>query len=215
MKLEHILAIKASRFESFKQNGIYRITEEDFYNDINKDIVLMRREELEEDPSYLQLIPYAGFSKTDNEGNTLNLTYRRVKGTGESKLLGDYSIGFGGHIDFMDVLATENSIIDVQSTVWNTLLREIKQEIRVDLTDEDVLKCVDIQFRGILLDRSNKVGTVHIGVIYDIRVIDEIVVESGEAQIELVGMIYARENTSLKFENWSRMILDEKYVDIG
>ena len=56
------------------------------------------RPDMEEDPSFKQLIPYVIFRHTDDDGTVRILHYARGSGGGESRLHAKLSIGIGGHI---------------------------------------------------------------------------------------------------------------------
>src|SRR5574343_244442 len=61
---------------------------------IAQDSKYIPRDEAEEDPTFLQIIPYVVLTH-----NSRVLQYTRMKGSGESRLRGKQSIGFGGHIN--------------------------------------------------------------------------------------------------------------------
>ena len=56
------------------------------------------RPEMEQDPSFKQLIPYVIFRYTDTAGVAHVFQYTRGKGQGEGRLHSKRSIGIGGHI---------------------------------------------------------------------------------------------------------------------
>jgi predicted NUDIX family phosphoesterase len=60
------------------------------------------RSEMEEDPSFKQLIPYVIFRHQDDQGGIHLFQYTRGKGQGESRLHSKKSIGIGGHISSVD-----------------------------------------------------------------------------------------------------------------
>lgn len=103
----------------------------------------MLRYEAEVDDNYKQPIPYIIFIE---ESTNKIFCMKRIGG--DSRLIGMKSIGVGGHID-------ENE------TLQDALYREIKEEINLD--KEDINK---LDFSGIILDTSNNVGSVHLGLLY-------------------------------------------------
>ena len=60
------------------------------------------RNEMEEDASFKQLIPYVLFRFTDDEGTVQLFQYTRGKGQGEKRLHSKRSVGIGGHICSLD-----------------------------------------------------------------------------------------------------------------
>ena len=66
----------------------------------------------------------------ENSGDTRVAVYRRRAGVGESRLAGNLSIGFGGHIEISDVQHDEG-VIDRPDTLMVAALREIEQEITI------------------------------------------------------------------------------------
>src|SRR5262245_37962369 len=67
------------------------------------------RHEVEQDPSYKQLIPYVIFLHRDGEDRIHVFQYTRGKGQGEGRLHSKKSIGIGGHISIDDSSAGEHS----------------------------------------------------------------------------------------------------------
>lgn len=146
-----------------------------------------RRSEVEEDPSYKQLIPYAVF----RHGDTL-FTYRRGKLTGEERLRQQYSIGIGGHISVDD------------PNLFGTTYEE---GLRREVDEEVVIGCGYKQAAVALLnDDTTEVGRVHFGVVHlftldapDVRAREKSINECKFRTLpELRGM-------ADKFENWSQI----------
>jgi predicted NUDIX family phosphoesterase len=161
---------------------------------IHRDAVTFRpRETVETDESVMQLIPYV---------LVLNdykiLTYNRLKKSGEQRLRGKCSIGFGGHIN------------DTDSNFETGMIREIHQELYFPI-EKPVFK-----YRGILLNDANPVGRVHLGIVYTATVhgrnyhprtheTDKIGIIGMHTRTKLEVAI--RENRNL-FEEWSAMCID-------
>ncbi len=60
------------------------------------------RHEVEEDPSFKQLIPYVVFQHRDANGRLSVFQYTRGSGLGEGRLHSKRSVGVGGHISIDD-----------------------------------------------------------------------------------------------------------------
>jgi predicted NUDIX family phosphoesterase len=119
----------------------------DFYN--GKATYLKDRAEIEEDPSFQHFIPYIVLINERNEV----FIYSRGKDGGEKKLVGNLSIGLGGHVD--EQPAEGQSLLELLQLEG---ARELKEEAGLELP-------YAMQFRKLLIDRTNKVGLVHLGLL--------------------------------------------------
>jgi predicted NUDIX family phosphoesterase len=127
--------------------------------------LFLRRSELEEDPSFKQIIPYAIISNNEPEcsGDRQSQSFylfRRTSGQTEKRLHNKFSLGVGGHMnpnDFME--SKEQYLID-------ELKRELFEEVK--LLNGCLIE--DIEFIGFINDDTISVGRVHIGLLYNIQV---------------------------------------------
>ncbi|MFS1428463.1 hypothetical protein LMH73_015260 [Vibrio splendidus] len=165
---EHILAVNSSAFTT---TGMVE-------SDISiADVVVAQRKGLEIDPSFRQLITYAVLK----HGNKLAV-YRRTPKGGENRLHGATSVGFGGHIDAVDMSYDENGLLDIAAVIDTACKREIQEEL--DLTRVNVLSEVQLSHK-IVLD-GNDVDKVHVGIVFAIEV-DSEDVSPAEEQLDWVG----------------------------
>jgi len=148
------------------------------------------RNEVEEDPSFKQLIPYCIFR---HDGRIFY--YTRGKGAGESRLHSKRSIGIGGHISSEDQ-ASGTSVY--REAMW----REIGEEVFLETEFKE--SCV-----GLINDDLTDVGRVHLGVVHifdleqpKVRPREESIRESGFA--EPLQLAQSRD----QFETWSQICLD-------
>ncbi len=81
------------------------------------------RDQMEQNPSYKQLIPYCIFQFVDQDQQIEVFQYRRGKGQGESRLHSKRSVGIGGHISTLD--ADDHSPYDLG------MQRELDEEIHI------------------------------------------------------------------------------------
>lgn len=147
------------------------------------------RNEVEEDPSYKQLIPYCIFRC---QGEVFH--YRRGKLQGEGRLHSKRSIGVGGHISTIDETGSG-------SVYREGMQREIAEEVHLESPFRE--QCV-----GLINDDETEVGRVHLGLVHvfdleapQVRPREESIQESGFAQpSELVRDLAA-------FETWSQICL--------
>jgi predicted NUDIX family phosphoesterase len=100
------------------------------------------RAEVEDDPSWKQVIPYLVL----RDGERIFLL-RRTRAGGDARLHELYSIGVGGHVNPEDVDPPGG------------LRREWAEELAADFEP-------DFQPVGILNDDGNPVGQVHLGLVY-------------------------------------------------
>jgi predicted NUDIX family phosphoesterase len=113
----------------------------------------MNRGEVEENPDYKQLIPYVIMSY---EGKYLN--YVRGRRAGEKRLVGLRSIGIGGHINPVD---DEVPLFDTdfREMYAAAVEREVAEEVNVEAGHSD-------RIAALLNDDSNRVGSVHLGIVH-------------------------------------------------
>ena len=158
------------------------------------------RNEVEQDPSYKQLIPYCIFRYTDAAGQVHLFQYTRGKGQGEGRLHSKRSIGIGGHISSDDCTMGEEP--NHAALAYDEgMRRELAEEVAIDSPYTQ-------QCAGLLNDDLTEVGKVHLGVvhIFDVERPD---VQPRETDICEAGFRPLAEilaDTS-KFESWSEICL--------
>lgn len=170
------------------------------------DIVIAERERLDKDDyfsRYKQLIGYVTIK--DNVGRYL--LYRRVNGSGETRLIGNESIGFGGHTDLADAVIREDSTVDLYETLKVSALRELSEEIGMPL---EIASNVEIDpYNRIIVDTSNEVGKLHLGVLMEVVAGGDFT--STEEGIEILGW-HTKEELKGRLDNmeaWSRAIIEQ------
>ncbi len=112
----------------------------------------MPRSQVEENPAYKQLIPYVLMSYQDKY-----LSYIRGRRAGEARLVGNRSIGIGGHINPADDMPLFNT--DFYETYLAAVEREVAEEVSVETSHTDSIV-------ALLNDESNEVGSVHLGIVH-------------------------------------------------
>ncbi|AVP37269.1 NUDIX domain-containing protein [Staphylococcus felis] len=157
------------------------------------DYEIKRRGDMEEDPSYKQLISYCLLENEDNE----LLVYERLSGGGEARLHGQSSIGVGGH---MNEVSNAQTIEDV---IKENASRELEEEVGFTIEQPEQLQHI-----GFINDDQNEVGRVHIGVVFKVKVNrDKVEVkETDTLKIEWQSLddIHDLQN----YESWSSLILE-------
>ncbi len=153
-----------------------------------------KRSELEQDPSFKQIIPYAIISNHDSY-----YLFKRTSGQTEKRLHNKYTLGAGGHMNPCgSIRSKENYLID-------ELKREIFEEVKL------LNRCLieEIEFIGFINDDTIPVGTAHIGLLYNIRVSNKEVYinETDKMTAEWVGKSSLTEFYK-DMETWSKIVFD-------
>lgn len=159
-----------------------------------KNYEVKRRGDMEEDPSYKQLISYC---LLENENDEL-LVYQRLSGGGEERLHGQSSVGVGGHMNNVVGADSINEVLRVNAQ------RELNEEVGLS---ED--RSQNIEYIGFINDDTNAVGKVHIGVVFKIKVKSSDV-EVRETDTLKINWVSQDEINDLNhFESWSALILKD------
>ncbi|MHC4552715.1 MAG: hypothetical protein ACYSUT_08110 [Planctomycetota bacterium] len=151
------------------------------------------RKDMETDPAYKQLIPYV-IMCCDGK----YLTYCRGKRAGEKRLVGNRSIGIGGHINPID----DMSLMGFRETYQNAVDREVEEEVNFKTSHTD-------QIVALLNDDTNEVGKVHLGVVH-IWTLDSVDVSKKEQMINQLEFMTIDELLAVRdeMETWSQLCLD-------
>lgn len=158
------------------------------------------RHEMEQDPSYKQLIPYVIFRHRDDTGNVALFQYTRGTGQGEGRLHSKRSIGIGGHISIDDHHAGAQTTAG--AAYQEGMRRELAEEVAIDT--KYVESCV-----GLINDDETEVGRVHLGVVHLFDV-EQPAVSPKEADIAAAGFRPVAELAADTggFESWSQICLE-------
>lgn len=209
-KNESILAVKtaALNYQNLTGNdqSLYLLQIHELLPVIANDLILGHRDSLEGDESFRQLLPYVVLTKTV-AGVTKYFAYRRGKGVGEARLSGNVSIGVGGHIDLADIQHI-GSVIAPMETVIHSVQRELQEEIEFSSIGGGDL---DLRFSsiGALVDNSNPVGKVHLGLVLQAHLeSEESEVKCAEEELETLGWFTATEllDSGLPLESWTNIL---------
>jgi predicted NUDIX family phosphoesterase len=139
---------------TYKKKGLIKGNSEVLKRIVQNGLFL-RRSELEENPSFKQIIPYAIISNKESF-----YLFRRTSRQTEKRLRNKLSFGVGGHMNPGDSLESkEQYLID-------ELKRELSEEVK--LLNGCLIE--DIEFIGFINDDTLSVGSVHIGLLYNIHV---------------------------------------------
>lgn len=144
------------------------------------------RDQMEKNPRYKQLIPYAMFNCHGDR-----FVYSR-KGN-ETRLHGSLSLGVGGHIDKED------------GDFWTGFSRELLEEVSYQASPETLMNMTPY---GFIVDNSNEVGQVHLGIAYHFHLKrhEEIAPQSELFAPQWINM-YKCQDRIAEFETWSQLAM--------
>jgi predicted NUDIX family phosphoesterase len=157
-------------------------------------LAYLPRGQMEDDPSFKQLIPYVLFRWSDAAGVVHLFEYLRGGGSGERRLRAKRSVGVGGHISTLDAAAGH-----MEHVYREGMHRELKEEVIIETAyDERIV--------GLINDDLTPVGQVHLGVVHlcDVSVP---LVRAREADVLEAGFRPVSEILPRldEFETWSQI----------
>lgn len=139
---------------TYTKTGLITGTSEDL-NRIAGNGLFLNRSELEEDPSFKQLIPYAIIT----HNNSFYL-FTRTSGQTEKRLHNQVHLGVGGHMNPGDPADDGEQFI----------IRELKREFFEEVNLLNDCRIEHLEFIGFINDESIPVGLHHIGLLFIIQV---------------------------------------------
>lgn len=152
-----------------------------------------RRGDVEDDPSFKQLIPYCVIV----QGGKI-LVYERGKSGGEQKLHAKLSLGIGGHINPED----SGEALSGAEQLHRALVRELDEEVTLPAQRS-------IRYAGLINDDRDPVGQVHFGVVAIVDV-GPGEIKPNENAISNPQMVDETELETLhdRLEGWSRLVAE-------
>ena len=176
-KEEGLTKVSGGALDKIIRNGLFR-----------------NRGELEEDPSFKQIIPYAIVS---NKGSFF--LFKRTSGQTENRLHNKFSLGVGGH---MNPGKPDES---KEQYLINELRRELFEEVKL-LND---CKIEEIKFLGFINDDTIPVGRFHIGLLFNIQISNKDVVINEPQKMTADWVDKADLDEFYEgMETWSRIVVD-------
>ena len=194
---EQILVVNRKELFNNEENHFYGFIEKN--DDKTKEIIntfesyeVKRRGDMEEDPSFKQLIGYV-LLKDINTGEVL--VYKRLVGGGEDRIHGKASVGIGGHMNEIE-----------GKTIFEMLkinaARELNEEVGV--SEEEALN--NLHFIGLINDDETEVGQVHIGVVYECKVDKQNVEVKEDDTLVIKWMTGLEAKEEENYETWSEFL---------
>ena len=203
VEMEHVLVVPTRLFHEIGHVQGFTENVQPYLDVLLKpdNISYRPRSEMEQDPTFKQLIPYVIFRYSDAEGLVQLFQYRRGGGQGESRLHQKRSVGIGGHISSVD--AARGDIDPYQQGMQ----RELDEEVQVDTAYD--MKCI-----GLINDDETDVGQVHLGIVH-ICDVAEPRVTPRESEILDAGFRPVAEllEDMDGFETWSSICLQALFGD--
>ena len=224
MSNEHILVVNADALASrCVKDGLSMFTEaftphtdelaDIVFDQLQEHLAIIWRpraeKELPDAPTtHRQFINYGLLTQVDEAGVKRYGVYRRVKGTAENRLLGRYSIGFGGHPSIDDCYSHEGEI-GVLGTLVQSLYRELKEEVGLD---GDGSSFEDMNLVGYIHSVQSEVDSLHFAVVTEVELKRNAKIQARESSMQFMGFFTTAELKSQavdnEFENWSKFIID-------
>ncbi len=206
VETEHVLVVPAAEFHRLGHfQGVSTEVSRYLEHLLDPALVSYRpRGEMEQDPSYKQLIPYVIFQYDDPDGLRWLFQYTRGSGQGESRLHRKISIGIGGHISQEDLGAEGQT-----NPYHEGMRRELEEEVIIETEFDD--RCV-----GMINDDETEVGRVHLGIVHLLRV-EQPQVRPRESEIHEAGFrtVQALYDDREAMESWSRICLEALFPVAG
>ena len=178
---------------TYKKIGLIKENNEVLKRVVQKGL-FRKRSELEKDPSFKQIIPYALISNKDSF-----YLFKRTSKQTEKRLHNKFSLGVGGHMN------PGNSKESKKRYLINELKRELFEEVK--LLNGCFIE--DIEFIGFINDDSIAVGSVHIGLLYNVHISnrDIVINETDKMTAEWRGKPDLAEFYD-RMETWTKITYD-------
>jgi predicted NUDIX family phosphoesterase len=195
--VEHVLVVPTALFHELGHFQGFR-TDAGRYLEVllqPEQVSYRPRHEVEEDPSFKQLIPYVIFRYRPTDAQPQLFCYQRGKGQGEQRLHAKWSVGVGGHISLGDGHLVHEAYAE-------GMRRELDEEVIIDTPFSQT--CV-----GLINDDQTEVGRVHLGVVHLVDV-DRPDVRSRESDLLEAGFqsLASIRDRAEQLESWSRICIE-------
>lgn len=191
---ESVLVVRGEDVDGLFNEGFTKVAplqQKEVLQIINDKSFFVPRYSAEFNPTFKQVIPYVVATTEEEE------IFSLIRKSGDPRLVGNISIGVGGHINPVDDVDTQNKLM-------NGLERELMEEVEFG---EDTYG--NLYLLGFIYDSSNEVGRDHLGLIYGLGLSNkDIKVKETETLSGKFFKISELKNNVNKLENWSQIVLD-------
>jgi predicted NUDIX family phosphoesterase len=178
---------------TYKEKGLIN-GNGDVLNRIVRNGLFRERSELEEDPFFKQIIPYALISHKESF-----YLFTRISRQTEKRLHHKRHLGVGGHMN------PGSSEEQGEQYLINELKRELFEEVKL----ANACLIEDIEFIGFINDDSIPVGRVHIGLLYNIHVSNKDIVINETDKMTAVWIDKSDLDAYYEeMESWTKIAID-------
>ena len=185
---ELIYCLEAKQLPIPSENPKVLPLTKELYNFIATEGVFLPRDDVEEDESYRQIIPYAVIQQEDKV-----FLVERLKKGNEARLHNFLSIGIGGHIN-------NEGHPSAKDVIEGGLAKELQEELHIGAYEAEAV--------GLLHDSTTPVSRVHTGILYKVKSVGEVSVKETE---KLMGRFTFWQQVNKQYdslEGWSQATLD-------
>lgn len=153
---------------------------------------------------FKQILPYICVVRNGKNGKEV-LSYSRGK-VGDARMSAKRSIGFGGHVDYTDIVFYDNGDVDLEETLKFAAYRELCEELNLQYVP---LKLTALWELFCIADNTDEVGSVHLGFVYVAELLDGVeVLASDECKdLQWIAVENLGDEASKNYESWSKNIM--------
>ena len=189
--MSDILVVKTSGLAPWisGRSGLITGCGDEILAHVEREHEFLPRPDMENDPSYRQIIPYVAVTR----GGEIFATRRLNKG-GEARLHGRISLGVGGHIERVDDDEREG-----------ILMRALEREVGEEINVEHVVSLTPL---GVINEEADEVGRVHLGFLFRMEVAGEVSVRETEKLSGEWLQISELWRYAAEMEGWSRIAME-------
>ena len=173
---------------------------------------LQPRSTCENEPAYLQLIPYITLISVDTEKQS-QVIYKYVRGTAsnEDRLINKLSIGLGGHIETIP-----NDEVSIYHVIAETIVRELSEEVGLPYDTGKITMLENLLSAGacpLIYSDFDDVGKVHLGLQIILQVDFNIQLDPDKVEVTQAGFATTKElvaemtSGNSVLEDWSIITL--------
>lgn len=173
---------------------------------IQDNIQWIERDQAENDENFLQIIPYIAIIRLSSDSTIEIFTYRRLSKGNEKRLHDKFSIGVGGHIDFIG----DEDNYPVGEVIERACTMELTEELyffpKERMTIDYLLN--NLYIVDCIYDPSNAVGRVHLGIAGYLTLTEDenvLVRETEKLEGKFLPLNEVKKRTDL--ETWSAIFL--------
>lgn len=195
---EKVLVVPAAEIEEWLRTSFDPAAARAVIERANASPEFRPRNEVEEDESWKQIIPYVCIRHGDSY-----VLLQRTNKQREARLHNKFSLGIGGHINEIEAAGGGADL------VHSGLLRELEEEIRV-------AEGWKLNLLGTIYDGGTAVGRVHFGIVHELETdlreftLNEADLMSGE-WVRAAELGVYRE----RMETWSQLLFDHHIAREG